>query len=156
MNSIQYDNNRVENSKENEKVGRVRRRRGSSYPINRSINRGLHERNKEGGKKKEQRIFSLLDQTVVEYPQTLATWRLCTMARPQSLEPLSPLARTRDRAKYPHESPLDPLRVYWRAKERGRVYYFCLDASVTRGIISGFDLENRGIAIVSCSIFIKL
>lgn len=51
------------------------------------------------------------------------------MARPQSLEPLSPLARTRDRAKYPHESPLDPLRVYWRAKERGRVYYFCLDAS---------------------------
>lgn len=74
MNSIQYDNNRVENSKENEKVGRVRRRRGSSYPINRSINRGLHERNKEGGEKKEQRIFSLLDQTVVEYPQTLATW----------------------------------------------------------------------------------
>lgn len=51
MNSIQYDNNRVENSKENEKVGRVRRRRGSSYPINRSINRGLHERNKEGGEK---------------------------------------------------------------------------------------------------------
>lgn len=71
----------------------------------------------KGGKKEERRVFSLqlLDQTNIHKP-----WPLhgCARRVGRSLEPLSPLARTRDHAKYSHESPLDPLRVYSRGEER--------------------------------------
>lgn len=158
MSSIKHDNNRV---------SKIRKKKLEEYVEeelpDQSFNRSRSLREKYRGEKKEraERIFSLLDQTAgistnlshltaVHDGQatiTRATITTCTHSRSCRIS-----ARVATR----------PITSLLGSEGKGKSLLF-----LTRGIISGepmekwcrgFDLENRGIAIVSCSwrIFIKV
>lgn len=112
---------------EKKKEGR-RGNRGVSIdrviPIDRSINREiLHERN-EGEKRKSKECFAYSIKRR-EYPQTLATWRVCTTARAITRATITTCTHSRS-CQISARVATRPITSLFEREGKGRVYYFYL------------------------------